>query len=125
MDEFGHFGLFNCKIIVIGFHTPRGSVNRMLTLSLSAHNNAQNKCWLIHLMGSIISFKLTIVEGVHGAYCTVHVKLNLYLTYVAMLNGFSQGVALTVPAQASFLMPKQFTQQKPWEKPMWLKRLKF
>ncbi len=51
MDE---FGLFNCKLIVIGFHNPRGSVNHTLTFSLSAHNDTQNKCWFIHLMGSII-----------------------------------------------------------------------
>ncbi len=107
MDE---FGLFNCKIIVIVFHTPRVSVKHSSTFSLGAHNDTQNKFRLIHLMGSIISFTLTIVEGVHGANCAVHVKLNLCSDAQRFLW---------------FMMPKQFTQKSPVKNQSGLRGLRF
>ncbi len=121
MDEFGHFGLFNCKIIVIGFYTPRGSVNQTLTFSLGAHNDTQNKFWLIHLMGSIISFTLTI----HAAHCTIHVKFNLYLICKAMLNGFCARRGINSTRTSVVYDDKTIHATKALgKKPKWLKRPK-
>ncbi len=82
MDE---VGLFNCKIIVLGFHTLRASVKHTSTYSLGAHNDT----------------------------------LNLYLTYVAMLNGFCARRGINSTRSST-----QKNSTKPWEKPKWLKRLK-
>ncbi len=52
MATFSHLCLFNCKMLVKGVYAHRGSVKNTPTLSLGAHNDAQNTLWLIDLIRS-------------------------------------------------------------------------